>query len=275
MRLKDLTPQWLLETHFFGIYKTDTVTGEIYLENPADPTQRMPEHVIQRAIDESVSRLELQLNVSIRHREEIVERHDYDADTYQDYFTLRTRTYPVLSVDSLKVTYGENGNNIWEVPSDLIQTHGIGSKFGMIQVLPMWGTTNYYDPAYAVLFPAIYGSRHSPSMIELTYDAGMDGITKDGSDVHLDDILVRAIGLLAAIHPFNILGDIVIGAGIASVSTSIDGISQSITTTSSAENSAFSSRIIMHRNELFGEKGVPGVMHTLEKAWRMPSFTLL
>jgi hypothetical protein len=275
MRLKDLTPQWLIKTHFFGIYKTDSTTGEVYLENPSDPTQRMPESIIQRAIDETISRLENQLNVSIKFREQIKEVHDYDADTYNDYFTLRTRTYPVIDVVTLKVKYGENGSDIWSIPTENIQTHGIGSKFGNVQVLPLWGTASNYDPAYAILFPAVYGARHAPSMIELIYNAGMDGITKDGVDVHLDDMLIRAIGLLAAIHPFNILGDIVIGAGIASVSTSIDGVSQSITTTSSAENAAFSSRIIMHRKELYGEKGQPGLMHTLEKAWRFPSFTLL
>ena len=38
-------------------------------------------------------------------------------------------------------------------------------------------------------------------------------------------------------------GDLVIGAGIANISRSIDGLSQSIGTTASAENSAYSARI--------------------------------
>jgi hypothetical protein len=63
--------------------------------------------------------------------------------------------------------------------------------------------------------------------------------------------LMDVVGKLASIGLFNILGDIVLGqAALASYSLSIDGLSQSINTTNSAENSAFSARIKMYKDEI-------------------------
>jgi len=70
--------------------------------------------------------------------------------------------------------------------------------------------------------------------------------------------LVDIVGKLAAIQLFNIAGDLILGsAGIASQSLSIDGLSQSISTTSSATNSGYGSRILMYTNEL--KKSLPDI----------------
>lgn len=63
-------------------------------------------------------------------------------------------------------------------------------------------------------------------------------------------ILLDLVGKYASIRVFNLLGDIVLGAGIASMSLSLDAISQSIATTSSAENSAYSARIKQYLSEI-------------------------
>lgn len=276
MLLKDLNPQWLIKQHFFGIYEEDPNTGDVYLPNPQKPSQHLPESVIQQAIDESIDWLEDTLDVAIVLDERIVERHDYDMDTYEDFMQINLRRYPVIKVHSLKLTYGENGQDLWDIPSDLIQIHGSGSKFGMVNILPMWGVSHSYDPHYALLFPGIVKAHRAPSLIEVIYDAGMDGMADaNGRDRRMRQSVIRAISLRAAIHPFNILGDIVLGAGIASISGSIDGVSTSVNTTSSAENAAYSARIIMHRKELYGEQGVPGLIQTLQKQWRRPGIALL
>ena len=53
----------------------------------------------------------------------------------------------------------------------------------------------------------------------------------------------------AAIAVLNILGDITFGAGIASKSISADGLSETINTTQSAENSLYSARIRQFERE--------------------------
>ena len=62
--------------------------------------------------------------------------------------------------------------------------------------------------------------------------------------------ILNVIGQFAAIKIFHILGDLIIGAGIASQSLSIDGLSQSIGTTSSATNAGYGARIQGYLKEL-------------------------
>jgi hypothetical protein len=80
-----------------------------------------------------------------------------------------------------------------------------------------------------------------PNYWTLTYITGFHNIPKD---------ILEAIGKQAAISVFTILGDIVVGAGIASKSQSIDGLSQSISTTASAMYNAFSARIGQYEKDL-------------------------
>ena len=62
--------------------------------------------------------------------------------------------------------------------------------------------------------------------------------------------LKRVIGYLAAMLPLDIAGDLIAGAGIANFSISMDGLSQSVGTTSSATNSGYGSRVIQFQKEL-------------------------
>lgn len=85
------------------------------------------------------------------------------------------------------------------------------------------------------------GWRDIPNYWRCVYVTGFEKLPMD---------IVNAVGKLASIGLFNVGGDLVIGAGIASMSLGMDGFSQSINTTSSAENSAYSARIIMYQKEL-------------------------
>ncbi len=278
MRVKDLTPDWLIKTHFFGMYGKDA-SGKFYLANPQNPSAWIEESVLQEAIFAAISRIESQLGLSIMTKEQITEFHDYDADTFRDHMMVNLREYPVSRVHSLQIVRGEHGDVIWEIPFSSIQTHGYRSKFGMLQFLPLG---QFFDGGGLgpLLHPGgmLFGVHYMPSFIKVVYDAGLDGWVHGGGKggaKGLPHDLVRAIGLLAAIHPLNILGDLVIGAGVASFSQSVDGVSQSVSTTASAENAAFSARIIMHRKELFGEQGVPGLFQNLVKQWQRPVLGLL
>ena len=55
---------------------------------------------------------------------------------------------------------------------------------------------------------------------------------------------------MASLGPLNIAGDLLGGAGVASQSLSIDGLSQSIATTSSATNAGYGARIINYERQI-------------------------
>ncbi len=60
----------------------------------------------------------------------------------------------------------------------------------------------------------------------------------------------RVIGLVASMLPLDVAGDLILGAGIATLSTSVDGLSQSIGTTSSATNAGYGARVKQFEREL-------------------------
>lgn len=63
--------------------------------------------------------------------------------------------------------------------------------------------------------------------------------------------LINILGKLASMGPLNIAGDLILGsAGIASMSLGIDGLSQSISTTSSATNAGYGARILQYTKEI-------------------------
>ena len=90
--------------------------------------------------------------------------------------------------------------------------------------------------------PIIYsGMGNLPHLFEISYVAGFEKIPPNILDL---------IGMLASFGPLNIFGDLIAGAGIANVSLSIDGLSQSIGTTSSATNAGYGSRIIQYTKQI-------------------------
>lgn len=62
--------------------------------------------------------------------------------------------------------------------------------------------------------------------------------------------LINVLGMLACFGPLGIAGDLILGAGIASLSLGIDGLSQSISSTSSATNSGYGARILLYQKQI-------------------------
>lgn len=62
--------------------------------------------------------------------------------------------------------------------------------------------------------------------------------------------IIRALGLKASLLSLDVAGDLIVGAGIASISTSLDGLSQNVNTTASATNSGYGARVIQFTKEL-------------------------
>jgi len=72
-----------------------------------------------------------------------------------------------------------------------------------------------------------------------------------GFDVgEIPEDLLQMIGMLSALPLLAIAGDLILGAGIASQSLSIDGLSQSISSTSSATNAGYGARMIEYRKSI-------------------------
>lgn len=79
----------------------------------------------------------------------------------------------------------------------------------------------------------------------------------------------RAIGLMAAMLPLDIAGDLIAGAGIANFSKGVDGLSMSIGTTASPTNSGYGARVLQFAKEL------KTLLPALRARYRMPNISIM
>ena len=115
----------------------------------------------------------------------------------------------------------------------------VENRLRTIHFVPLQGSFTYiFSGMY--LAPLYYADK-VPSFWEVTYCTGFDVVP---------EFLMYAISMTATLRLFNIFGDIVLGAGLASFSLSLDGLSQSLATTNSATNSGFGARVLNYTKEL-------------------------
>lgn len=100
----------------------------------------------------------------------------------------------------------------------------------------------------------VYRVRSVLSDTSFTVDKSLP-VTVTASNVTVldyDPMIIDFVGLVASMLPLDTAGDLIIGAGISSQSLSMDGLSQSISTTSGVENSGYGARMISYRKRLEG-----------------------
>lgn len=170
----------------------------------------------------------------------------YRADYWQEFPILFTN-YPVNEPKSLTGRY----NNLEQIsyPVEWLTCHqnSYGQYKRRISIVPT-GSAVATANAEVILsgITTQLGSQHF-RMIPDYWD--MQYITGFGIDEMPMD-LINLTGKLACFGPLNIAGDLILGAGIASQSLGVDGLSQSISSTSSATNSGYGARLVQYNKEI-------------------------
>ena len=145
---------------------------------------------------------------------------------------------PVMEVTSLSMHFGDM--KMFDIPKDWVRMHSIS---GHIQLFPVSGSTGSliltqngsFLPTMLGLYP------NAPGLWRVSYKAGMEDIPDD---------LVEYIMKRASVGVLQVWGDLIIGAGIANQTISIDGLSQSIGTTQSPEFSGSGARIKNYMDDM-------------------------
>jgi hypothetical protein len=218
----------------------------------------LADEVLQHYIVSAIRLLEHELDISI-FPNVFDEFHDYYANDYQAFCLLQLDNYPLISVDEFRVQY-PSGQTIVVFPQEWLR---INAEHGQVQIVPTAGTLAEIQVGQGGAFlPAIYsGMQYLPQLFRLTYTAGFD-------TGRVPRNIIDLIGKLAAIGPLGIFGDIVLGVGVQNISLSLDGLSQSIAATKSAEAGAFGGRIDRYMKDIHAQiktlrryyKGVRGVV---------------
>lgn len=170
--------------------------------------------------------------------------YDYDARAWMNYGFLQLRQRPVSEVSGMKLVL-PNGNVImdFKTKSNWIKLY---KDAGQIHLVPYGG-----DPTiFAMMGGSMSGyafttgviNSNLPQMIYVDYTAGY-GLHKIPEDIR------NAVAKVAAIDVLGIAGDAVL-AGVASQSTSMDGLSESFSTTASATNATYGAHILQYQKEV-------------------------
>jgi len=231
-----LSPSELLQFYFYGI------------EIKAKDGSSLSDYVWIQKILAAQSEVEKFLSVKL-FRQVMTERLDFIRNDYYNWGFFKV-TFPVREPLGLLGFIGTVQQI--EYPLSWVSHMAISdeSLYGRtLHIVPTGSSTS--SQGTSVVFSGItphlgfLGVDQIPNYWQIKYDTGFKEIPSDIIDV---------VGKMAAIQIFTILGDIVLGAGIASMSLGVDGLSQSISTTSSAENSAYSARVKQYMSELKYQK---------------------
>ena len=203
-----------------------------------------PDDLSQSYLDSAISWAEQKLNIAIQPRTIVSEEHDYFLNDFTNWGYLKLWKKPVLSVQSVEMYYGNQ--KMFTIPSDWLK---IDTLSGQITMFPTSGSAGgmIITASGGLVTPLLTGNiSYAPKLWRITYTAGMND-DADGSQGYVQNDMLpqlrEVIYKKAAIGILGVWGDLIIGAGIANQSVSMDGFSQSIGTTQSPMFGGASARI--------------------------------
>ncbi len=248
------TPEEIRTTWCFGL--------PLYAKSATQWTaagQVMSDNDIQLFVDSAIKEVERRLGVFLKptiikceytaYQQGLIEDVDYDItepaydyayDSYRQWGFMTLRQYPYLSIEGLKLVL-PNGQRIVDFadpnlgglppnPSSWIKTY---KEVGQVRIVPYAGSPSVLSVAGwagSSAYPMFIGTwdRDVPQSFWVDYTAGF-ALGKVPQDVR------NIVAKMAAVDLLGIAGEALL-AGIASQSTSMDGLSESFSTTASAEN---------------------------------------
>lgn len=232
-----VTVEQLKATYLFGIHIIDRTNG-----------QEFSDDAYQQYIDNAISMLEHYLDISISPVRKFEEFKDYRLNDYADWGYFQLNNYPVRCIRALDLVYFRDQDNkpisLQTIPNNWLR---LQAHDGLVRMIPNGRfPANLQMDSMGSFFPEILRSQQVPHAWRFTYDYGFE----NGC---VPVLLNQAIGTIASIQALIVGGHLILGAGIAGTSISLDGLSQSIQTTQSAENSGYSSVIKDYSDKLFGK----------------------
>jgi len=235
-----LTVKQLKEHFMFGLDLTD------------DDGYPFPNSMFEFAIRAGVDSLEKTIGIKIKPVQILEEFQDFHAQDYRDFAFLQLDYWPVISVERVRIQYPTAETPV-EFPVEWVQ---LRKQHGQIHLVPTSGSlsTILMGRGGDYLTFVWRGYDFMPNLWRIDYTAGF-AAGSCPSDI------VGVVGKLACYYPLNIAGDLVGGIAIASKSIGVDGLSQSINTTSSPENAGY----CVMKSTIYTESGEVKIENLVDK----------
>ena len=219
-----------------------------------------PETLYEWFIKSAVSWLEIRLDLPLRPKIIVEEKHDYIWQDYRDFIRIHLQQSPVIEVEEGRMVLPAGQ----EVQNFDPSWFNLRKDSGELHIIPGSGSvgTILFTAAGAWL-PFMRGAeRYIPDVFRVKYTAGFES-------GQVPQVIRDTVGKIASFGPLNIAGDLLGGAGIASQSLSIDGLSQTYNTTSSATNAGYGARLLQYRLE------IKQVLPTLQRYFKGPRLAVV
>lgn len=242
------TPDELKETYLFGVKLSDD-NGIAY-----------PNLMFETWIASAQKQLERELDLLFTPQTVVGERHAFVPADFQSFGLVHTFHSPLIEVS--RVTLRMPGLILYDFPREWISYEvpdadvgGFGSN--RVQLVPAAGSVAQLLAAQGFnLFR--WSGQIIPEGVEIDYRHGLRKVPMD---------IRHAVGLLASCDILNVAGDMIAGAGVASRSMSFGGMSSSVSTTASATNAGYGSRIIQYQKQL--KEMLPRIKAQYQRTIRM------
>lgn len=224
-------------TYLFGVKVRDRETGAL-----------LPDAAYQNALDLAVSYFEHFLDISISPVRQHIEYKDYHLNDYAEWGYMQLDNYPVESITQLQMVYFRDEDGlpvtVQVIPNSWIR---LQNHDGTLRLIPNTRFPSQLQINEAgSFFPEILRATEIPHLWQITYDYGF-------CSGNIPTLLNQCIGMMAASIVLITAGHLILGAGIGSTNIGLDGLSQGIQTTQSAENSGFSAVIKDFKDFIFGK----------------------
>lgn len=198
-----------------------------------------PDELLQANLDGAIQQVQNILDIQISELAIVGEQHDYNANDFKNWGYMDLWKRPVQSIQQLRLMYGNQPSFV--IPNDWVK---VQKNVGQISLFPSQGSAGGLIIGSTGLLLGLNSMwNYAPYAWEIDYTAGWAEGTVPGDIRHL-------VYMYACIAVMTVWGDLIIGAGIASQSIGIDGLSQSVSTTQSAMFGGASGRIESYRKDI-------------------------
>ena len=167
------------------------------------------------------------------------EPYDFDPKQWSEHGFIQLRHYPVISVERAMWYSPVKGEIMNMIENDWIRLY---KQFGQIRMFPKGGFTYGPYSVYGPLWTGMGAARY-PGAFEFDTTCGFD------SSDFVPEGLRSTIAKYATIKALAVVGDGLL-AGFSSQSISLDGLSESFSSTQSATSAYFGARIHAYTKEI-------------------------
>lgn len=243
----------LLERYMFGVplcSEDGKTISKKAIKGQIDAAQKKVENLFSIRLDKQV----------------VEESRDFIREEFQSWGHVKT-SYPIVYISDLKGYINDVCQLTYPMEWLSIKRTTKEDVFRNVNLIPNTGsnrgaTMTQNSLIYSGISPhlAWFGQKFIPNYWRMKYITGWDEIPSD---------LLQFVSKIATIGVLNILGDILYGAGISSISISLDGVSQNTPLTRSGNVGLFGGRIKQYTEEINSD------MPNLKSQYRGITFEVL